>query len=269
MGKRLTALSFLQLVISAFALLTVSLAWFTLSKDANTSDIDIGVSEGFVNSYRYIIYTPEDVYKYEQSSNTFSVFDVNTSSWVAPSATVQSLNGILINAYDSLIPENNINNHVFVELYIEYGFDQDTTVIPRLKSIPSLANDAIQEVQPWTSRPYYLSEVIYSQMLVTDNFASHPLGNNLYHDLMTAFLNQPEYSFYDTFDVYQSMLTFDSVVFPNDASNDIYLYFSLNYLEDKIEDILSIENASFNFDADNNSIYFFQDLRISLSGGPS
>lgn len=255
----------------------VTFAWFSLSDHTGVDPIEVGVTEGASLPFELRYYTKEHVYKYDPNTNSVLVYDANTSTYVTPNSSHidspnYTFNGVFINQYDPLIPENNLNNNVIIELFIDFNTIDPVTFQNVIAGDPFIASTAVTSFPYETSRPYYVSEATYVQTIVSKDYNNFNEGDNKYDTLDTLFnstdvnsnLVYPKYSFY-TNDVYNRTLNLGSVTLSTDISS-YKLYYNFTYYETKIDSFLTYENITINVE-DMNYILFFQDIKFRISVG--
>lgn len=285
MTKRRIVISSIQLVLSLATLIVVSLAWFAISTEVQTTPIELNVGSGLIASYEIKFYTVDKVYKYDQNINDILVWN-GVDAWVTPTYHDPELStfpfsGIFLNQYDPLIDLNNVNNQLFIELKLVYDVDENSAISVDFDSDISLATDSLATFGYTTSRPYYLSEVLYIQQMESNAYAANPEGTNIFNQLKTDFnqvdinndLIYPKYSFYtqindpisqpETYYI-TSLSTPNINLTANQALSEVYLYFKFSYIDSMIEYIISNENVNIAIN-NGNGIIFFQDIKIGIS----
>lgn len=279
MDRRRFVISMIELILSAAAFVVVSFAWFALSTETSTGPIEIGISPGYIDISEITYYTKDDVYRFDNDSNTLLVYDENTMTWVLPAYTDPvdagfSFNGIFINEYDPIISENNTDNIIFLELRLSYQIDagDSKTLLFDLQSETGLATDSIAEFGFVTSRPYYLSEVTYIQTFVDNStYVAAAEGTNLFEDLKLDFddtITYPLTSFYGDTDTYASSYNINQYLTPNpfvvdSTTIDTYIYIKFSYFSTKIENIIDAENVNVSVNGAD-AIRFFQDIQLFI-----
>ena len=267
--KRLI-ISIIQLILSSAAFVVVTFAWFSLSIQTSTGPIDLSVSPGYIDTAELTYYTFDNIYRFDDSTDSIVVYD--NGLWVTPTYTDTvdagyPFNGIFINEYDPIIPENNINNFIFLELHLTYQVDEDKTINIDMYSDTNIGTDALNAFGYVTSRPYYLSEAIYIQTMFSTAYTAEPEGTNLFTDLSTDFedtLTYPLTSFYGTNDTYATSYNIEQTTLSASAPTfDIYLYFKFSYYTDKLEDIITFEDYNVSING-SDAIRLFQDIKIYI-----
>lgn len=277
MKKRKLAISIINLIIASAAFIVVTFSWFSISDTVSTSPVNLSVSPGTFEEYEIKYYTVNSVFKYDQNIDAILVYDENSLSWNLPTydelfGINYTFDGIFINQYDPLIPLNNLNNNLIIELYVKYKTDIDLTILQSVITHPSLADEAINEIGYQTSRPYFLSEVVYLQMMIDNKYQNILEGENIYNNLIADFntldgsnqLVYPLMPFYDESDNSLSSIDFGQTVLQgNNVENELYFYLNISYYENKILEFLSSEQLEVSI-SNLNFIVFFQDLKIIL-----
>ncbi|HKL47375.1 MAG TPA: hypothetical protein VJ878_01800 [Candidatus Izemoplasmatales bacterium] len=136
-----------------------------------------------------------------------------------------------------------------------------------------LATASITEFGYSTSRPYYLSEVLFIQQMQTDIYSTNTEGSNIYNQLDTDFkqedINQdlicPKYNFYTQFNdpitqpdsYYETSVSTPSIfLLASQPNPEINLYFRFSYIDNMIEFIISKGNINFATNNGNGIINF-------------
>jgi hypothetical protein len=249
----------------------------SISDNVSTSPVTLSVSPGTFEEYEIKYYTVNNVFKYDKNIDAILVYNENTLSWNLPTydelfGINYTFDGIFINQYDPLIPLNNLNNNLIIELYVNYKTDIDLTILQSVITHPSLADEAINEIGYQTSRPYFLSEVVYLQMMIDNKYQNILEGENIYNNLVADFnsldgsnqLVYPLMPFYDESENSLSSIDFGQTVLQgNNVENELYFYFNISYYENKILEFLNSEQLEVSI-SNLNFIVFFQDLKIIL-----
>lgn len=284
MEKKRLFMAVTGLVLSLITLIVISFSWFAISTEVQTSPLELNVGTGLIAQYEIKFYTVNKVYKYDQPSDSILVW--NGSGWVSPvyedpDLTSFPFSGIFLNQYDPLIDLNNVNNQVFIELKLVYDIDQDSTLSINFNSDLDIATGSISTFGYSTSRPYYLSEVLYIQQMQTNTYSANPDGNNIYNTLSSDFnqldinenLVYPKYSFYTQINnpviqpetYYTTSVATNSInLLASAPTPEVYVYFKFSYIDDIIEFIISEENINIAVN-NGNGIVFFQDIKIKVN----
>lgn len=256
MNKKKMIFAFLSMLLSCFAFVVATYAWFAVSHTVSNSPLDLNVDPGIITSYEAHLYTYNNIFKVSSSDSTIYVYN---SGWVAATHTdsedIDVLDdqvgydpndfwGIVMKPYDPLIPDNNLVNNIILGIHITYDVDVNTnlSVVAIVdESIGHAARDAFGVTQG-SAEELYFSQVVNFQMLPgtnTDVHGFNTAGLNLYTTLMTETYFEdtttyPYSDFYDeTLEQYDSSMVFyDDTVSPyilNAAYSDLYLYFNLSY----------------------------------------
>jgi len=279
--KKRFYISLIQLVLATMSFVVVSLAWFVLSTEVSTAPIEIGISPGYIKTSELTYYTPTQVFRYDDQSNSLKVYD--NGLWVDPVYTnIEDsgfdFNGIFIKQYDPIIDANNFDNFLFLELRLTYEVEEDKNITMDLLSDTALATAAKAEfgfsTEPTSNEPYYLSEVSYIQYRSLEPadsdynyFTSAAEGFNLFNDLKTVFSDTTTYpltSFYGDTDTYTTSYRIDQrTLGVSDPVTELYFYFKFSYYTDKIETIIANEFESITING-SSAIRFFQDIKIQI-----
>lgn len=267
MEKKRFIISFIELFLSAAPFVVVSFAWFVNSTTVDTSPIGFDVAFGEIEEAQMTFYTKNAVYRYDSDNNVMLIYD--NGSWVLPSYTNpinlnHNYEGLFIQSYDPIIEENNVENFVFLELYMNYQLDENKSILIQLYSDTTIAIDAIAEFGYTTSRPYYLSEVSRFQLMANTNYTGLPEGTNIFENLFTDFsdtITYPYNSFYDITDTYNYEFDLGSVALTaSPTMAEMYIYIKFDYFSEKVDSVLSSEVANL----DDEGLRFFQDIQIFI-----
>jgi hypothetical protein len=284
-NNRRFSLSIIQLFFSLAAFIAVSYAWFVASTMVETDPLNFYVSHEYIESYEITFFTEKYVYRYNRSADMIEIYDTGTSSWVDPTTCVGStcttpsygyldrqyeFQGIFINQYDPIIPRNNENNNLFVELRLEYDVETDRNLTIDARAI---ASNVSYNFGTSNFGPYYLSEVIYLQHMPSSDYALRAEGENIFFNLKEDFLEvdtseeyiYPYLSFYGETDTYYPQFEVDTITLLHTES-EVILYFNFFYYEDKIEDIILAEALTLPITTEN-YLRFFQDIMIIIKEG--
>lgn len=277
MGKKGLFIAVLQLIFSFLLLSTVIFAWFSLSDHAGVDPVEVSVTDGAPLPFEIKYYTKEHVYKYDSTSNQVLVYDTVSMTYILPEASpfdspTYTFNGVFINHYDPIVAENNLDNNLIVELFIDFNTTEPITFENVIAADPFIASAAVTAYPYTTSRPYYASEVTYVQSFVSKDYNAFSDGDNKYDTLNTLFnqtdinsnLIYPKQSFYNN-DIYGRTIDLGAVNLTTDIAS-YKLYYNFSYYETKIDAFLAFENIT--VDVDNmDHILFFQDMKFKISVG--
>ncbi len=268
--KKGLILSITGLSLAFLAMFFTTYAWFAISSSVSNDMIGLNVTDGIFPSYEIHYYTYEHVYKYDQSSGDILVYD--SGDWVSPSyeffpESAYPFQGIMIDQYDPLIPENNEYDSIIVGFHLYCDVNHDTNISILGRSDTDMATDAITSFGE-TRDIHYLSQVSYLQEMSTSAYDANPEGTNIYLSLKSDFetldgnddLLYPLNYFYDEYDAYVTETSLGSFSLTS-STTDIYLYFNLSYNDLKIEDILTSAGAGSTL-ASLPAIRFYQDIEI-------
>ncbi len=270
MAKKHVLIAILQLILTLSMLTMVFYAWFSLSDRSTTSPFEVQITSGISYSYKLTYYTQEAVYQYDPIDDQIKRYDTSTglfvtsSSWPSGYHSFTSF-GIFINQYDPLLSVNNTYNNIIVEMRLELENDAVMTFTNSFFADASIAAAAVSQYGYSTSRPYYASEVVYVQQMISNQYINSPVGTNLYTNLTTQFSNTTTYprkSFYGTNNTYNRTLALDNItaITPNET---IIIYYNFSYFESKIASFLTTENIQINV-ANMPYILFYQDIKIQV-----
>lgn len=248
MDKRRFILSIIELFLSIAAFFVVSLAWFAISTEVNTSAIPLSISGGVIEDYELNYYTYYDVFRYDQDYDQIEVY---TQGFWNPIDLNEP--GIYISEYDPILTVNNEYNNIFIELHLIYNISENTQI-----SLDLIADSTMASNPPLDA--IYLSEVSFIQFLNTSSYALSPEGSNLYNNLTNDFNGISTSKFYDIIDVYTGSINYENITLDTNF-NEIYIYFSISYDETRIESV--IDNSQ--LDVNNiGTIIFYQDIKIVI-----
>jgi len=266
MIKRKLLISLVQLIFALFALVATSFAWFTISQNVESQGIDLKVVEGAITSYEIQYFTPSTVYKYNDKTNDMYEYSTTTSSWVLlPREGVGSFEGVFISPYDSVIPQNNLYNNLFIEIHITYDVDVNTYLILSARSDFSLIDQILLE----SSSTNFLSEYVNIQYMTSTAYSTRNTGLNIFYDLFDDFhdingaLITPVYDFYDTSNNYQTSFDFLSTILLTPSGSEVYLYYNFSYIESKIQSLLSSLSIPLT-STELLYVSFYQDVMLSI-----
>ncbi len=292
MDKKRFVLSMIQLFLALSAFIVVSFAWFVTSTTVQSDSLAFDVSHEYVEGYEIKFFTKQNIYKFNSSTSEIEIY--NGTTYVDPSTCVESVcdtpsygywddsyefAGIFLNQYDPLVPVNNADNILFVELHLSYEVEADMYLYLDARSLTSMADTSAFDTSNFG--PHYLSEVINIQYMTSTSYTSRLEATNIFTDLKDDFaevdisedLIYPEYNFYGTLDTYSPYLDLTDMLYPiilEVESTELYLYFSFSYYETKvdyfIDDYLTTESLTLPL-ASTDFLRFFQDIIIVLSDG--
>jgi hypothetical protein len=265
MDKKRLTLSFIELFLALAALIVVSFAWFAANPQVSSAPLQFSISHEYVQGYEIRFFTSDHIYKFMPEYNAIYIYDdtLTVPAYINPSEYTGEVfdetpsygyldneylfQGIFINQYDPLIPLNNANNNVFMELHLTYNIEEDVNLLVDAKAINTFANTTGFE-NPNTFGSHYLSEVSYLQYMSSLEYNSRLEGDNIFSDLQTDFaqvdvnedLIYPLHSFYGTTDTYTTSFTFDgSVILDYEQTvPEVYIYFNFSYYEDKVDGLI-------------------------------
>lgn len=289
MKNKLMVKSLVSLILSLFMFVVATFSWFAISTNVDSDPINISVDPGIIESFELRYFTANNVYRYDSLSNTVKVYQ---NGWITPSYTSvedgSTFAGIIIKEYDPLISENNFENDIYIELYLNYSVEATNSDL----SITALSDEALADYAETVFSSqidplylYYFSDVMYLQSITTFSYSydmgsgslnrlnelsevSSPSNNenydNLYDSLTQTFTTQNPtiYSFNETKDP----LTFvDPLVNPitlTAPTGSFLIYFHYYYNETAINSILNLGSG---ITLDNVPIVrFFQDIIIRV-----
>jgi len=288
MANKRFAFSIIQLFFAFAAFIAVSFAWFAVSTMVEAEPLNFMVSHEYIDEYEINFFTNNHVYRYNQSTASIEIYDETQTMWVDPSTTyagppitydtpsygyldqIYDFQGIFLNQYDPLIPQNNLNNNLFVELRLSYDIETSRDLIIDARAITSVASNGFGTS---SYGPYYLSEVLYLQFMQSNVYAIRSEETNLFADLKLDFAEldafdeyiYPYFSFYGSTDTYYPEIEIDTITL-SPLDTEIILYFNFFYYEDKIEDIILAEAISLPITSEN-FLRFFQDVMIIIKDG--
>ena len=127
MNKKKMIFAFLSMILSCFAFVVATYAWFAVSHSVSNSPLDLNVDPGIVTYYEVHYYTYDNIYKTSSGNSNIYVYD---SSWILAAHTNQEdiddlgLNydpntfyGLIMKPYDPLIPDNNLVNNIITNMF--------------------------------------------------------------------------------------------------------------------------------------------------------
>lgn len=178
-------LSIAQLFLALAAFTVVSFAWFAISPEVESEPIQFSTSHEFIEGYEIKFYTKNHTYKYIPEEQEIYIYDddILYSSepyypYVDPSIYCEGsvcetpsygyldktyqFDGIFLDIYDPLIPVNNEDNYLFVELHLDYQVPVTNYLTLQGVSNPALATGSVFG-DPTSG--HYLSEVVNIQYL--------------------------------------------------------------------------------------------------------
>jgi len=285
MANKRFAFSIVQLFFAFAAFIAVSFAWFAVSTMVETEDLNFLVSHEYIEEYEIKFFTNKHIYRYNQSTTSIEIYDEVQLMWVSPSTCegstcetpsygyqdhIYDFQGIFLNQYDPLIPQNNLNNNLFVELILSYDIETSRDLIIDARAITSVATTGFG-----TSAfgPHYLSKVLYMQFMQSNDYAIRNEETNLFAALKLDFAEldafdeyiYPYFSFYGSTNTYYPEFEIDTITLSPEET-EVIIYFNFFYYEDKIEDIILAEVISLPITSEN-FLRFFQDVMIIIKGG--
>ena len=280
MDKKRLTLSLVQLFFALAAFVVVSFAWFAISTEVSSDPIQFATSHDFIEDYEIKFYTKDYTYKYISEEQEIYVYDddsafisepyypyVHFSNYCDTTCDTPGygyhdntypFDGIFLGEYDPLIPLNNENNYLFLELHLTYEVEVATNLSINASADSDLALNSVFGLP--VNQDYYLSEVVYLQQMSSDISLE---STDTFGDLKSIFSNEISYlkqSFYGSTDTYTTsfeMVTDTITLDPEDI--EIFIYFSLSYYEDKVHAIVLSEEPSLPITS-YNYIRFFQDV---------
>lgn len=271
--------SVIMLITSILLFTAVVYAWFTISNDSYINPVNVGVTNEFDYDFEVRYYTKDYVYRYNQEILAIEVYDTSTSSWVLPTnlpgGQVYLIDGVFISLYDVLIPENNLNSNLIMEISVTFKNTAPLLFSQKMISNTDLSSQVISSMILETSRPYYVSEVSNIQTFLSDSYNHYAEEFNKYSILNTEFslvdgssnLIYPKHSFYQNGSYQSTLLLGDNVIYP--GSTERY-YYNFSYDAQKVNQFFTAEFQSTPYDITNiPAILFFQDIQVVLIGGNS
>jgi len=269
--------STLSLFIAFILLFSVAYAWFTNTNRSHVSPVSYNVTQGVAYDYEIKYYTKDHVFKFDSQTQTLYVYNASSLSWVLPhelpELSNQVINGAIIGKYDALIPENNANNNVLIEINVNFTNSEPMTLAQTLKADTSFSSSIVSSLTLDTTRPYYVSEVAFVQNFLSSSYNSYDDTFNKYNVLTTEFNRKDgfnnfiytKHSFYQN-NIYQSSIFLGSDVF--EPQSTLRYYYNISYDELRVSQIFNSEfqNTSYNI-TNIPTVLFFQDLYISILGG--
>jgi hypothetical protein len=278
MDKKRLTLSLIQLFLALTAFVVVSFAWFAISTQVSSDPIQFATSHEFINSYEIKFYTKDYTYKYISNEQEIYIYDEATSTYISilDNFCVESVcdtpgygyhdntyafDGIFLGEYDPLIPLNNEDNYLFMELHLTYDVTTDTNLTVRATADSDLASNSIFGLP--INQEYYLSEVVYLQQTSSTTSLE---STDTFNDLKTVFsdeISHPKQSFYGTTDTYATSFDMTDSITLLAANSEVYLYFSFSYYEAKANAIVLVEEPSIPITS-YNYIRFFQDVTLVI-----
>ncbi|MDT8336300.1 MAG: hypothetical protein RQ856_00580 [Candidatus Izemoplasmatales bacterium] len=309
MDKNRFVLSLLQLFLALTAFVVVSFAWFAISTQVSSNPIQFETSHEFINSYQIKLYTKDYTYLYVADEQEFYIYyDLTDDSIENPDFVsildnfcelsicdtpgygyhdnTYPFDGIFLGEYDPLIPLNNDDNYMILELYLTYDVTADTNLTLAANADSDLALESVFGLP--ANQDYYLSEVVNLQYLyettsfqywnpdpdtITDK--TYDPNKDDFNNLKDNFiingsynLDFPAHSFYGTTDTYSTSLDFTGTVPLLATNTEIYIYFSFSYYETKINSIVSTAEPTLPTTG-LDYIRLFQDVVLVIKDGGS
>lgn len=263
----------LMFIMSLSLFTAVVYAWFSVGDHTVIQPISATLSDGSAVNYEIKYYTKNNVYKYDVNTNQVLVYQASTGTYVPQSSLpinhpTYSFTNMFLHEYDPIIPENNYEKNVIVEISMALIADS-LTIRNSIISDKDLSTDVVSLYPYSTSRPYYVSEAAQIQTLISKDYNNYQEGSNKYTALSTVFnsvdVNQnliyPLYNFYQN-DEYSPVLNLGSTQLTSDVSS-YKLYYNFTYYDSKIDEFLAYENMM--VDVDNMSfMVFFPDIKFSI-----
>lgn len=263
MIKRKLVISLVQLIFALFALVATSFAWFAVSQSVESQGIDLNVVEGAITSYEIQYFTPNSVYKYNDKTNDMYIYN---SGWVLlPREGENSFEGVFISPFDNVIPANNLDNNLFIEIHITYDVDVNTYLILSARSDFTIIDELIAQ----SSTSNFLSEYVNIQYMTSTSYANRTVGSNIFTSLFDDFHDEngalitPVYDFYDNSNVYQTSVDFLSTILLTPAGSEVYLYYNFSYIESKIQALLTSLNIPLT-STGLTYVSFYQDVMLNI-----
>lgn len=276
MTKRKLVVSLLTMVLSLFAFIMVSYAWFAVSTNVNNSPLNLTVDPGIIKSYKIHYFTYEHVYHYgngyDPRINQMEIY--NGSTWESPSYpssdNVGAYDGLLMREYDPLIDVNNDYNNIIIEIYFTYDpseIDANTSISVVLDSNNVIGNLATELSDPGPY--YYYSEVIDIQK--TSMINTYKIGNtvggvtrtdstNIFDTVSPIFDDTVTYP-KSSFASLGSSIDFGDITLSNSPdSGEVYLYFNITYNVTKLQAIIGDPTGFGDLDF----VRFYQDIAFIL-----
>ena len=260
--------------ITSLVLFTaVVYAWFVNFDEAHVQPISATLTDGSPIPYEIKYYTKDHVYKYDVATKSVLVYDEATATYVPQRAfpidiPAFSFSNMFTHEYDPVIEENNFDKNVIAEITMNFTGDA-VTLRSKILSDISLANQAVSSYPYQTSRPYYLTEALRVQSMISKDFNGFSEGSNKFTSLNTAFnsvdVNQNliygMYSFYEN-DTYTGVVDFGNILLTNDVTS-YKLYYNFTYDDTKINELLAYENMDVVVD-NMNVMVFFPDIKFNI-----
>ena len=270
-------LAMIMLISSIFMFAAVVYAWFTLTNESNVQPVNFEITDGFTFDYEIKYYTKDYIYKYDQDTQSVLVYDSSSSSWISPmnlpGGPVYLIEGVFISQYDVLIPENNQNNNLIVEISVIFTNDVPMLVSQKLVADSSISSQIVSSLNLETSRAYYVSEVSNIQTFLSDSYNAYGETFNKYEILNTEFnlrdgsnnFIYPPYSFYQN-DIYQTTIEMgDSVIQPDSTR---HFFYNFTYDDLRVNAFFDQEFQSSVYDVTSIPlILFLQDIQMVISEG--
>ena len=271
--------SVVMLITSILLFTAVVYAWFTISNDSKIQQASINITDGFSFDYEIKYYTKDYVYKNDLVSQSIQVYDTSSSSWISPmnlpGGPVYLLDGVFISQYDVLIPENNYENNLIIEISVNFANDVPMLISQKLVADSSMSEHLVSSMSLETSRAYYVSEVSKIQSFLSDSYNAYDETFNKYEILNTEFslkdgsnnLIYPMYSFYQD-NMYRTKIELgQSVIQPE---SQLRYYYNFTYDDLRVISFFNQEFQSSTYDITSVPvILFFQDIQMIIYGGGS
>ena len=295
MDKKRLTLSLIQLFLALTAFIVVSFAWFVANPQVNSDPLNFKISHEYIEGYEIRFFANNSIYKFMPEYNAIYIYDdtLTVPAYINPSEYTGEVFdatpsygywddsyefvGIFLNHYDPLVPANNMNNYLFVELHLTYEVEADMYLLLDARSLTSMADTAaFGSINNFG--PHYMSEVVNIQYMTSTDYASRLEATNIFADLKLDFLEEdinedlvyPEYNFYGALDTYSTYLDFPDPIILDADFTEIYIYIGFSYYEAKADYLinqyltaqsLTLPLASIDY------LRFFQDIIVVLRDG--
>ena len=84
MNKKRLITSLVMLTFALSLFVAASLAWFSVSQNAESNNVTIITDDRYITSTEITYYTYDDVYLLDSETDSIKTWDTTTSNWIAP-----------------------------------------------------------------------------------------------------------------------------------------------------------------------------------------
>lgn len=188
MTKKRLIISFLGMVLSLFTFIVATYAWFAISEQTNSGPVTLSVDPGIIKEYEIYYYNADNVYKYNKTAQQLNVW--NGSSFVTPTYTNiddvgYEYSGLFVKEYDTLIPSNNIDNSLIMQITLGYEVPIDLNIsVKALVDTNIYSSSTIEESIAWNAIENFSYPSTPSTDPSTYNFFSQIIYIQSMHDVL-------------------------------------------------------------------------------------